>query len=224
MKLGLGLLAATLFPAPLRDRWAFRLALPLATWAVAFSLFAAVAGGIAWALGWLAWMEQATAAASDVALGQVSVPNRGGLMFFGPLQALAYLFTPLGAGLGYVTLTGAVRSGVWAAIGEVPGDPIVSLGVAAAQALRSLRARHRAGLLLGEPPPDLVRETVAGSLEIVCAGARADLAMGASVEVDGRFYRVVDVRQARYGKRTAVVHDLRELSPQGVLRGFVRYR
>ena len=224
MKLALGLLAAALFPAPLRDRWAFRFDLPLATWAVALSFLAAVAGGIAWALGWLAWMEQATAAASDAALRQVSVPNRGGLMFFGPLQALAYLFTATGAVLGYVTLTGLLRGLVWAATREVPGDPLTSLVLTLARELRRARDRQRAGTLLSAPPADLVRETGEGEMEIVRAEARADLAPGASVEVDGRFYEVVQVSTGREGKRTTVVYALRELPPQRVLRGLVRYR
>ncbi len=224
MKLALGLLASALFPAPLRDRWAFRLDLPLATWAVALSFLAAVAGGIAWALGWLAWMEQATAVASDAALRQVSVPNRGGLMFFGPLQALAYLFTWTGASLGYVTFTGALRSVVWAATREVPGDPVVGLSLSLVEWVRALRQQHRAGTLLRAPPADLVRETGAGAMEIVRAEARADLAPGASVELDGRFYEVVQVSAGREGKRTTVVYALRELPPQRVLRGLVRYR
>jgi len=220
----LGLLAAALLPARLRDRVAFRLELPLARWAAALCAFAALAGGIAWVLCWLAWMEQVTAAAGDVAVSQVSVPNRGGLMFFGPLLAFSYLFTWTGALLGYVTLSGALRSAVWATTREVPGDPVIALGALLADGLRTLRARQRAGTLLREPPADLVRAVGDGLLEIVRAEARADMAPGASVEVDGRFYQVVEVRQALYGKRTVLVYDLRELPPENVLRGFVRYR
>jgi hypothetical protein len=61
-------------------------------------------------------------------------------------------------------------------------------------------------------------------MEIVCAQAREDLAVGASVEVDGRFYEVVSREAGREGKRTTVVHRLRELPPESVLRGLVRYR
>lgn len=223
LRTGGGLLAAAFLPSSLRDRVAFRLDLPLAAWAAALCAVAALVGGIAWALGWLGWMDLATGMASDVATRQVSVPNRGGLMFFGPVQAVAYLFTVRGALLGYVTLTGLVRGAVWIATREVPGDPLVSLCFAGVFVVRGLRARQRAGTLLREPPADLVRERE-GGLEILRAEARSDLAPGASVEVDGRFYHVVDVRQARHGKRTVIVHDLRELPPESVLRGFVRYR
>jgi len=223
VRLAWGMVAAALLPARHRERVAFRLDLPLAAWAAALSVLAMTAGGIAWALGWLTWMERATGMASDAAARQVSVPNRGALMFFGPVQGMAYLFTPAGAALGYLTSSGFLRSAVWWATREVPGDPLVSLCFAGASALRRLRARHRAGTLLREPPADRVRETELG-LEIVRAEARSDLAPGASVEVDGRFYHVVEVRQVRQGKRTVIVHDLRELPSQSVLRGFVRYR
>jgi len=224
LRMGGGLLAAAFLPSRLRERAAFRLELPLATWAAALCLCGAVLGGICWALGWLAWMERVTGEASDVAVSQSSVPNRGGLMFFGPLLAFAYLFTWMGASLGYVALTGLVRSGVWVATRDVPGDPLVSLGVALAGGLRRLQARHRAGTLLREAPADLVRAVAEGCLEIVTAGTRADLAVGASVEVDDRFYQVVDVRVGVEGKRTVLVHTLQELPPEDVLRGFVRYR
>jgi hypothetical protein len=221
---GGGLLAAALLPAGLRDRVAFRLGLPLARWATVLCVAAAVAGGIAWALGWLSWMERITDAAGDVAARRSTVPNRGALMFFGPLLAFSYLFTWTGASLGYLALTGLLRGGVWVVTREVPGDPTVGLCVAVVAGVRRLRARHRAGALLREPPPDLVRATGREGLEIVRAQARADLAPGAGVEVDGHFYEVVDVRPGLEGKRTVVVHTLRKLPPESVLRALVRYR
>jgi hypothetical protein len=217
-------MAAPILPAPQRDRLAFRLDLPLTTWAATFSLAAAAAGGIAWALGWFAWMESATSVADHAAANGAGEATLGGLMYLGPLQALAYLFTPLGAGLGYLTLSGLVRCGVWVATREVPGDPIATLVLAVGRALRRLRERRRAGALFGELPADLVRETGEGSLEIVCAQARRDLAVGASVELRGRFYEVARIEAGRMADRTTVVYCLRALPPESVLRGLVRYR
>jgi len=219
-----GPVAAAVLPAPWRARVAFRLDLPLTSWAAAASLTAMVAGGIAWALGWLVWTEAVTGAASGAALGGQPDATVGALMFLGPLQALAYLFTPVGAMLGYVTLSGLLRSFVWVSTREVPGDPLVTLLVWLGTAARRLEAKRRARTLFREAPPDLVRATGEGTLEIVCPEARRELAVGATVEVDGRFYEIVAVRSGREGARTTVVHVLREIAPQSVIRGLVRYR
>lgn len=224
MNLVAGLLGALVLPAKLRDRVAFRLDLPLDAWAGALSLLATVAGGIAWALGWITWMEAATGAASRAALSGSDDATVGGLMFLGPLQALAYLFTAKGAALGYLTLSGLGRGLVWGSTREVPGDPLVALAVAIARGTLRLRDRRRAGALFGKLPPDVVRPAGEGELEIVCPQARRELALGATVEVDGAFYRVVRVEASREGSRTAVVHALAELPPESVLRGLVRYR
>jgi hypothetical protein len=68
VRTAVGLLAALVLPAPERDRLAFRLDLPLTAWAASLCLAAAVAGGIAWALGCLAWMEGATGVAGQAAV------------------------------------------------------------------------------------------------------------------------------------------------------------
>jgi hypothetical protein len=219
-----GLLSAALLPARLRDRVAFRFDLPLETWAAALSLTATVAGGIAWALGWLAWMEGATGAASQASLSGQQDATVGSLMFLGPLQALAYLFTPMGAALGYLTLSGLGRSFVWAAIREVPGDPMVALAISLGGVIRHLQAKRRAGTLFSEGPPDRLRAAGEGRMEIVCAEARREFAVGATVEVDGHFYEVVARRAGQEGRRSFVVYTLRELPPESVLRGLVRYR
>jgi hypothetical protein len=61
-------------------------------------------------------------------------------------------------------------------------------------------------------------------MEIVCAEARREFAVGATVEVDGHFYEVVARRAGQEGRRSFVVYTLRELPPESVLRGLVRYR
>jgi len=135
---------------------------------------------------------------------------------------LVWLVHPLSWPWAYLALVGAMRAVAFAATREAVGEPLVVAGLRTAQHVAAAMRRRRELRRLGPPRPDAVTADGDGLVVVTCR-PKPDWNETATVEIDGRHYRVAARSTGRDGGHEAIVYRLAPAHPGAIVRRLVRY-
>ena len=211
---------------PAGDRRRFSARYPLGLNGASFFVGVAqiLIGGPVWIYGFLLYggriSNLQTAAVGMNVEPSESLPT---LMFAGPLTFIAYLLTPVGLLLAYITLTGVLRLVVLGTVREPMGDPLVGLTLWGVRSFRRGSARQAKLARLGPERPDRVRREGDSDLVILSCREKPTWNERVTIQAGSRFYRLIGVGERQDGQFHAIAYLLREADRGEVLRGLVRY-
>ena len=219
----LSLIAAVL-PAGDRRRLSRRYSLGLNGASLFVGATQVMVGGAVWAYGFLIYggriSNLQTAAAGMNVEPSESLPT---LMFAGPLTFIAYLLTPVGLLLAYITLTGVMRLVVLGTVREPLGDPLLVLVLWGGRSFRRGSVRQAQLARLGPERPDRIKEEGALDLVVLSCREKPEWNKRVTIQIGSRFYRLRGVGERQDGAQRAITYHLREADPGEVVRGLVRY-
>ena len=194
------------------------------TSAHAVSGLAEALGGVAlFATGLLSFARSFSRGPGYTYLAHQPTLHHGDFLAMGALGYLSFVLHPLGMVSIFLLAEGVVRSLAAALTGGRPGLAVLSVPHWVFLRLQRLAASVRLDNALGPPRPDVVLlpdVTPDGSLVIVSRD-RKDWSDVQVVELDGRFYRLVDLALVRDGRLHSWRYRFRGLDPAEIIRGTV---
>jgi hypothetical protein len=226
----LGLVAA-LLPAPERDAFARRHGVDPLGWSAALGFLELFAGGpllIADALAFLApradrnaqivwdWLESVDP--RTLTLGQTMAATASG-----PYLWLQWIARPFPLFLALLALTGIARLVAFGVSQDVVGEPGVWLGLRLAQALGRVGGAARTRARFGAERPDRLLREPGGGLTILRWQRDPNWNERVTIEVEGRFYRLVRIEERPDGAFRAWAYLLTEIDPNEIIRALVRW-
>jgi hypothetical protein len=107
---------------------------------------------------------------------------------------------------------------------EASGEPLVWAGLRLAQRLRQGAGTSRDRLRFGPERPDRVEAGPDGGLTVLSCRPKPDWNPRVTIEVDGRFYRLLRTEERQDGPWWIHAYVLGEQSENEVIRALVRYR
>jgi hypothetical protein len=166
----------------------------------------------------------ATVAVAAAERGRLSSEQALAVSWSGSLAWLEWLLSPLTLLVGSLVLTGIVRLVAFAITREAVAEPLAWLGWRAWRAFAVAPAQKALELQrFGPARPDRVLAQENGELIVLTARPRPEWNELIAIEVEDRFFRLVEVSERQEGRFRWYAHHLEELPPGAVLRGLVRY-
>lgn len=215
---------AALLPSPERERFARPREIDAPRGSLELGLVELAAGVVLFSRAGLAFMR-AAASSQSMALIENWRPGLSTVHFqgVGLINWLAWFLHPGSWPFVYLAVVGLARCAAFAVSREAFGEPVVWAGLRAWQGIRRRRASRKREDLLGPVRPDRVLTGPGRDLFVISARDKPEWTSAATLEIDGRFYRLVGVEQRRDGNHEAVVYRLREEERGAVVRRLVRY-
>ncbi|HSS50730.1 MAG TPA: hypothetical protein VLX28_17460 [Thermoanaerobaculia bacterium] len=221
-------LFAALLPAPERDAFVRRGADP-ARWSFVLGLLGLFLGVKLLLASALAFDQAQSSAIATHLLEKVdpralnSFEAKLAVTESGALIWLAWAVRPTTWLLASLPAVGIARLVAFAATGDAFGEPFVWLALRARQLLaiplRSLRRRFR----FGPERPDRVQHEPGCDLVVLSGRPKPEWNELVSLEIGGRFYRLLRTEERQDRGWTAHAYLLKEAEPNEVLRGLLRY-
>jgi hypothetical protein len=212
-----------LLPSPERERAAYRGGLDAPRCSFLFGLVQGAVGVGLFLAGGLAFMR---GSALDLSFGLLQnwVPGLSTTHFRGAgvLSWLAWFVYPASWPPAYLALVGLGRAIAFGATREAVGEPVVVAALRLWQAARRRSARRRDEHDLGPLRPDRMIEEP-GGLAVLSCREKPDWSEIATVEIDGRFYRIAGRERVADGEHRALAYHLREVDEGALIRRLVRY-
>ncbi len=125
-----------------------------------------------------------------------------------------------------IPIVGIVRMVAWGVNSEASGEPTVWAGVRIWQAIQRRLGASRDRLRFGPDRPDRVIFLGGGpanGLTVLSNRPKPEWNPRITIEIDGRFYRLLSVDERQDGAWWVYAHVLGEFPENEVIRGLVRY-
>jgi len=214
-----------LLPSPERERFARPRELDAPRWSLELGIVQMFGGIALFLAGGLAFMRPATTDGSMTLLQHwwpgLSTTHFQGLAI---LNWLAWFIHPASWPFAYLALVGLARCAAFAITREAVGEPIVWALLRARKFASTRSATRRRESRLGPMRPDRVLAGKGPDLFVVCCREKPEWTSASTLEIGGRFYRLVGVEERPDGPWDSIVYRLREAKiGAGVIRRLVRY-
>jgi hypothetical protein len=218
-------LGGALLPSPERERFARPRELDVARSSFALGVVQGFAGVGLFLFGGLAVMRPATTEGGMVLLENwfpgLSTTHFQGLAL---LNWLAWMVLPISWPFTYLAFVGLARCAAFAVTREAIGEPLVWAALRAGQAVGARFAARRRVSRLGPLRPDRVLCGRGPDLFVVSCREKPEWTAASTIEIGGRFYRLIGAEERPDGAWTSVIYRLREAEiGAGVIRRLVRY-
>ncbi|HEV7506504.1 MAG TPA: hypothetical protein VGS07_16505 [Thermoanaerobaculia bacterium] len=141
----------------------------------------------------------------------------------GAIIWLAWVVRPTTWLLASLPLVGIARLVAFAATGDAFGEPFVWLVLRARQLLAIPVRSFRGRLRFGPERPDRVESEPGCDLVVLSGRPKPEWNELVSLEIGGRFYRLLRTEERQDRGWSAMAYLLREAEPNEVLRGLLRY-
>jgi len=220
---GLGLVCAVL-PRPENERCARAWDVDAATWSGLVGLAQAPSFGLLFLFGAIACVQGVAPRLSMMLLENwVPEMTTEHIRGTGAIGLLVWFIHPLAWFFALEGLTGIARVVAFTASHEAVGEPLVWVGLRAAQLSRFTARRAARSRQLGELRPDRLVWGQGCDLEILSCRERPEWS-DAALEVEGHFFRLLAREERPDAANTVLAYRFRELDPNEVIRGLVRYQ
>jgi hypothetical protein len=218
-------LVAALLPTPERERFARPRELDAPRGSLELGLVQLAYGAGMFVFGGLAFM-QGTTADSSTLLIENWTPGLNTTHFqgLGLINWIAWFIYPGSWPFAYLGLVGLTRCTAFAVAREAVGEPVVWAGLRLWQRLRGRAAVKSRHSRLGPLRPDRVLPAKDGDLFVLCCRDKPEWIPAATIEIDDRFYRLVNTEERKDGEWDVIVYRLREQPVESVIRRLVHYR
>lgn len=219
--------ASALLPDRQRCDLARRYEIDPPRWSLALGLLQMIAGTSLFLAGGLAFLRPASADQSLLLLQNwrpdLSTTHFQGL---GLINWLAWFLHPLSWPFGYLALVGVARSSAFAISREAVAEPIVWLTMEMVTGIRERSSRAAKLRRLGPARPDRLLERSGDGSRLIVLSSRekTDWTPAATIEIDDRYYLVMDVTERPDGNSFVLAYRLQETHPAALVRRLVRYR
>jgi hypothetical protein len=220
-----GGLVAAFLPRPENERLGRAWEVDVGRFSMGLGLVEAVVGGLGFMFGGLAAMTGDIAVLNMILLeGWFEGLSTAHFQGAGLVALLIWCTHPLAWFLALVGVTGLARVFTWTTTGEAIGEPLVWLALRLVQAVRrsstaTARLRH-----LGPLRRDRLVWGHDGELVILTCRDRPEWSDNVTLELDGRFFRLVETSDRVEGAHLAVAHRFAELPEHSVVRRPLTYR
>ncbi len=212
-----------LLPSPEREDHARRHGHDAPRWSLGFGFVQGAMGAALFFVGGLAFMR---GSASILSWGMLENWQPGlttnDIRATGVIGWLGWFICPLSWPPAYLAMNGLVRCATFAITREAVGEPLVLGALRLIRALRLRRGRRLREEELGPVRPDrIVKEN--GDIVVLTSREKSGWEEEATVEVGGRYYRLVAVDERSKDGGKTIAYKLREASSGSVIRRLVRY-
>lgn len=140
----------------------------------------------------------------------------------GVIGWLAWFICPVSWPPAYLAMIGLIRCSTFAITREAIGEPLVLAALRLIQALRLRRRQRFREEELGPVRPDRIA-VENGDVVVMASREKSGWEKEATVEVAGRYYRLVAVEERSAGASKTIAYRLRKASSGNVIRRLVRY-
>jgi hypothetical protein len=222
-----GFIAAFL-PAPERDAFARRHGVDPAVWSLFLGLTEFLVGGAVLVSNGLDFFRSvaernATMFIDTVESATMSQEELTGYMLSGLANWFEWLAQPWTWLLFMIPAVGVVRMVTWWVNSEASGEPLVWAGLRLAQRLRRQAETSRDRLRYGPERPDRVEAGPDGGLTILSCRPKPLWNPRVTIEVDGRFYRLLRTEERPDGALWVHAFVLGEYPDNEVIRALIRF-
>lgn len=222
-----GLIAA-LLPAPERDDFARRHGVDPAGISGLLGLAEFFVGGAALVSNGLDFFQRVAERNANlfvdlVESAKMSQEELNSYMLSGVANWLEWLAQPWTWFLIMLPVVGVVRMATWWLNQEASGEPLVWAGLRIVQRLQRRAEASRDLLRYGPERPDRV-ETGPDGLTVLSCRPKPEWNPRVTIEVDGRFYRLLRTGERQDGSWWVHAYVLGDYPENEVIRGLIRYR
>jgi hypothetical protein len=212
-----------LLPSPEREDYARRHGHDAPRWSLGFGFVQGGLGVALFVIGGLAFMR---GSASILSWGMLESWQPGlttnEIRATGVIGWLAWFICPLSWPPAYLAMVGLVRCATFAITREAVGEPLALATLRLIQALRLRRNQRVREEELGPVRPDSIA-LENGDVVVLTSREKNCWEEEATVEVAGRYYRLVSVEERTDGDSKTIAYRLREAASGNVIRRLVRY-
>jgi hypothetical protein len=212
-----------LLPSPEREEFARRHGHDAPSWSFGLGFVMGGFGVALFVVGGLAFMR---GSASILSWGMLENWQPGlttnEIRATGVIGWLAWFICPLSWPPAYLAMNGLVRVATFAITREAVGEPLVLAALRLFQALKHRRSQRLREEELGPVRPDRV-VLEGGDLVVLASREKRGWEKEATVEVRGRYYRLVAAEECLDRGRKAISYRLREAAAGNVIRRLVHY-
>lgn len=221
-------LFAALLPAPERDDFARRHGVDPAGPSGLLGLAEFFVGGAALVSNALTFFQTVAERNANlfvdlVESAKMSQEELNSYMLSGVANWLEWLAQPWTWFLIMLPVVGVVRMATWWLNQEASGEPLVWAGLRIVQSLQRRAEASRDLLRYGPERPDRV-ETGPDGLTVLSCRPKPDWNPRVTIEIDGRFYRLLRTEERQDGPWWVHAYVLGGYPENEVIRGLVRYR
>lgn len=221
--------AAALLPAPERDDFAGRHGVDPAGWSGLLGLAEFLGGGAALVANALAFFKDiaernATIFVDLMENQRLTDAEKVSYGLSGVANWVQWMTQPWTWFLVMFPAVGVVRMVAWWVNSEASGEPLVWAGLRLMQRLRRGAETSRDRLRFGPERPDRVEAGPDGGLTVLSCRPKPDWNPRVTIEVDGRFYRLLKTEERQDGAWWVHAHVLGEQPENEVIRALIRYR
>lgn len=217
-------LGSAMLPNLERARYARIHDIDVPAWSFLVGMIQMLGGAGAFLFGGLAFMLAASDATSMALLenwfGGLSTTHFQGA---GLLNWLAWFLNPLSWPFAYLALVGLARCVAFAVSREAIGDPLVTGALRLAQRAGARREERQWQRRLGPVRRDRIVDDPGADLVVLASREKQTWNEAATIEIDGRYYRVSSVEIRRDGDWEVLAYLLREQEPGRLVRRLVSY-
>ncbi len=218
-----GAIAAVL-PAPERDRLAERYDVDVPLFSFMIGAIEAPGGILAFMAGGIASVWGASGSNGRLLIenwwpGLSTVHFQG----LGLLAWLSWLLHPAAWLFLLVAATGLVRLVAFSVTRTAVAEPLAAVSCALVRLTMQKAVAARRAQMLGAWRPDRFVREPGSDLVVLTCREKPGWNELATMEIDGAFYRLIDVSLRPEGNRRALAYRLRRAEPHGVIRRLVRY-
>ncbi len=220
-----GGLVAALLPRPENERLGHAWEVDVAPFSMGLGLVEAVVGGLGFLFGGIAAMTGDIELLNRL-LVENWFPGLSTTHFQGAglVALLIWCTHPLAWLLALCGITGMVRVFTFVTTREAVGEPLVWLALRLVQAVRRSSTAAARLRRLGALRRDRLVWGRDGALVILTCRDRPDWSDSVTLELDGRFFRLVDASDRVEGAHLVVAYRFAELGEHGVVRCPLAYR
>jgi hypothetical protein len=217
-------IAAALLPSPERERLQREHDISPPRWSFAIGLLELIGGTWLFLAGALAYVAGQS---TMLSLGLLShwQPGLSTTHFRGAglIAFLFWLLQPAAWLYAFVATVGLVRVVAFTATREAVGEPVVVVALRMLQHSRRRRAARRRERELGPIRPDRIERDDAGRLVVVSCREKPDWRDEVTIEIEGRFHRLVAVEERPHGDGLELAYVLAEVDESELIRRLIRY-
>jgi len=141
----------------------------------------------------------------------------------GSLVWLAWMLRPMTWLLFSIPLVGIARLVAFGVGHDAVGEPLVWMGLRAAQGMRKLAGIAGRRRRFGPLRPDHVLQERNGGLVVLSCRPKPDWNERITIAIGERFYRLQRVEERHFGAWWVHAHVLQEADPNEIFRGLIRY-
>jgi hypothetical protein len=220
---------AALVPAAERDELIRRYDAEPFVWSAVLGVFEFYLGGKALLANALAYFQTetdrlVTYVANHLDTQPLDTFEKGlAVTWSGSVVWLAWALKPMTWLLFSIPLVGIARMVAFGVGRDAVGEPIVWLGIRAAQALRKLFGKLERRRRFGPLRPDRLLRGKGSDLIVLSCRPKPDWNERITIEINERFYRLQRVEERRDGAWWVHAHLLQEADPNEIFRGLIRY-